>query len=178
VTRYTSSCTVCDHEQHEEIDAQLRAGVPQTTVAGVFELGAASVGRHVRNGHVPPGPSADVPVAVPRGRGRSRGRGVVRSDSSDPVGMAREIIEELRAVDVSKLPPSARSGHYAEMRKALETLHRLDPKTAEPTIVSMHDVEGLPEFLEILADVLEPHVAIRRELYKRLDAAGLDGVLG
>jgi DNA invertase Pin-like site-specific DNA recombinase len=52
MSRIGRRCTVCDHEQHLEIDKALIRGVTRRRVARLFGLGRTAVWRHYENGHI------------------------------------------------------------------------------------------------------------------------------
>lgn len=46
-------CTICNHPQRGEIEADLLQGESERTIANRYGVSKAAVGRHRRNGHLP-----------------------------------------------------------------------------------------------------------------------------
>ena len=71
-----------------------------------------------------------------------------------------EVVAHLRAVDVDKLPPAARTAHVEAYRRALETLAKFKPP--EPPVAK--PLEELPEFQAFVATLfptVEPFPLVR-----------------
>jgi hypothetical protein len=163
------NCNVCnDVTRVRQIDAALRnRKVSYRALAEKFPpISQHSIRRHDQRGHVPPEADPGPPK--------------IADDlaSDDPLVVMRAIIADLRAVDVTKLAPGAKAAHYAELRRTVESLAKMDPATTAPQTVTMEEVAGLPEFVAFLAELLEPYPDVRRKLYARLEAENMLGVLG
>src|SRR5689334_3612052 len=112
-----STCSVCSHVDIEQIDAELRAGGSHRKVASAHPpLHARSVGRHERNGHVAPDPSAPGTPGAPQAPERF-----------DPVAALRRVAAELEATDTSRLAPAAKIQHLDALRRVSADIARTIP---------------------------------------------------
>lgn len=162
-----STCSACFHADVIEIDADIREGLSLNEVARRHPpLHARSLSRHVRNGHVAPDPNAPPAAGTPEA-----------AERFDPIAALRRVASELEATDTSRLAPAAKIQHLDALRRVSADIARTLPPPA-PTAVALEEVEGLEDFLEVLAEVLEPHRAIREHLLERLRGRDLMDVFG
>lgn len=140
-------CLACKSPRVIDIDAELNAGKPISSVARLTGVPYDSIKRHKRNGHITPPPSMS-PTVLP----------AVTGDS--PEAVIRSIVASLGAVDVSKMSTTATLALFAERRRAAESLSRIagpnqaSATEAEAEVAAARElIAGYDEFLESRPDV-------------------------
>lgn len=157
-------CLACTHPQAQMLDAALAAGQSQGSVARAFGLHKDIVGRHVRKGH----------VLIPGRAGKIIQRPAPDAGSADAERLIRDIVASLHDIDVSALSTAAQMALFRERRLAAEAL----AKVAAPLLggaVKVEDVEGLADFIAVVATELEPYPEARLRI---LEESRRRGVLG
>lgn len=151
----TAGCSVCNHPRLSHIDRLIVAGNRSlASIAAEVGVHYSALRRHTAK-HVarPAVPPANAPTTS--GGGLPAG--------SSPVAVMRKTVDDLAAIDASKLPPAQRVAHLDALRRATESLARMEPPAA-PDSVRIEDVEGLAPFLADVFLALEPYPDARKAL--------------
>lgn len=140
------SCTICEHAQRLNIEVEVRAGKTALATAAKYGISRQALGRHIRKGHVPPDPSLPSTSGAPS---PPQGAALVSAEE-----LLREAIVTLRAIDITTLSPSQKSGHIESFRRLAEALNGI----AAPPAVDNHLRDALAaaeDNLRLISTVLE-----------------------
>ena len=150
-------CAVCGHPRVAYVDRLVTAG-NRSLKSIAAEVGVSYDA--LRKTHVP----NHLPVAAAaRGAAARGGGGGGVAPGASPLDVLRNNMDQLAAIDVTRLPASQRAQHLESVRRAAESLAKMEPPAA-PTEVTLRDVRGLEEFLADVFLALEPHPEARRAL--------------
>jgi hypothetical protein len=136
-------CQVCAAPNVAAIDALVKAqAMTLRSIAADTGVAYSSLARHARN-HVAKGAPPPVPStsSLP--------------DDATPFDVLRASLDDLLAMDTSKMSPRDRIGHREEIRRAVESLHKLTPVDPSSMVLSVHDIAGLEDFIGMIADWLD-----------------------
>jgi hypothetical protein len=135
-------CKVCNHPRVAEADALLNAGTSdQKAAIALGGMTRASVRRHRTSGHVKPSPSAPIAPARPPADG-------------SPASRVHAILDNLDAVDVTKLSTSAQVAYFNTRLRAIETLNRIAPSTLPAETEAEAKFKAAMEMVEVHDDVI------------------------
>lgn len=125
----------------------IHAGKPHAQVAVAIGVGRHSVQRHVASMHVAPqSPAQAQPASAPLAPGASA------------LDVMRRAVDDLIAIDTSQMSPAAKSAHYDALRRAAESLAKMEP--VEPDLGAV-DAISVPGVLELLNAVYSDFAADR-----------------
>jgi len=154
VTRSTR-CSVCLHPRAAEADALLASGKAVRAVARVIGVDRNAMNRHHQN-HFSAPASAE-------------GRRVAADPTASTAEIMRGVVNDLRSVDTSSMTAHAKSVHLDNLRRATESLSRVEAPPPPPD-------DGRPTWEEIrrmnalMFEALEPFVGARQALARVLRA--------
>jgi hypothetical protein len=184
-----NACTVCQHPQSAAMDALIETGARSLRSLAVdFGLGVKAVQRHalhyagIRGSH--PGlarqPRAD--QAQPGQAERALPQpGEIQAPASpgeplDSVTELRAQLAALNAMDQTAMSTPQRLGLMDAKRRTAEALGRALPPPSGR--VEVNDVDGLPEFIAILFEELEPYLDVRLRIAQRMKDEGIAALMG
>ena len=143
-------CSICNHPSVAAIDALIQSGQSLNRIAKAMSVGADSLQRHVRNGHVKVAPAATVPMPVTPTTG-----------AIDPQEDYRQQLEALDAIQATS-PSQQLAVLEARRRVVAEMAKAVTPKDAEgPAQRSLRVVQ---EMFDVQNTVIDRHPEIRREV--------------
>ncbi len=155
--------TLIGHPQQVAIDAALAGGMPLRAVGRSFGVGYAAVQRYVAKGNVPQRQATSATRTVPDGAGHAE--------------VLREALDGLRDMDPSRMAPAAQVARIDAIRRAAESLGKIEPAPASPTLtvdafmeVQMENGRTVGDWFRTLMDVLEPYPEVRDRIVERLKA--------
>lgn len=119
----------------------------------------------------PASPESSGPDEAPDEERMSAGEGTqggpseprVVTAEDDVVDQMRDVVRQLKRVNVDQLTDSAKVNHYNALRQAIMNLAALKPPVVDRK-VTVADVDGLPELLGDMFKALEPFPEARRAL--------------
>lgn len=152
-------CTVCQSTFRADVDAMLRDGKTYADIARATGLGKQRIGRHARNGH-----SVLNAASTPSQSGSRTG-----GDDS-PVGVLREALDALRAMDPAHLSASAQVMRIDAIRRGAEALTKIQPPRPRE-VPPLHEHPDWNGFFVPLFKTLEPYPVVRHQLG---EASGID----
>ena len=138
------TCSICLSAQRSRIDAMMTGNQPLSHIAKQYGVSYAALRRHKANHLGNAMPPAPAPVTIAAG--------------STPLEVLRGTVDALAAVDLAKLTPAQLGKHAENVRRAAESLARMEPPR-EPDAWRVRDVEGMDDFLADMLDALDPHPA-------------------
>lgn len=149
-------CSICKHQSVEAIDALIQSGRSLNAIAKAMTVGADSLQRHVRNGHVKVPASASVPMPV-----------TPASGDIDPQEDFRQQLAALDAIQATS-PSQQLAVLEARRRVVAEMAKAVTPKDAEgPAQRALKVTEAM---FAVQNEVIDRHPEIRREVSEALRA--------
>jgi hypothetical protein len=136
----STQCSVQASGRVDEADAMVRAGTPVLQVAKRLGISHQALGRHVRNGHVVPGPRTATSAGSPSSGFSAP---TAAGGQVDPIADLTAQRDLLAAIDVSALSPTAQMSLFVERRRTSEALARLLPPPPPPPSGAMEKFVGL-----------------------------------
>lgn len=154
-----SFCKVCRHPLRVEIDEAIRRGVlSNRRIAADYGLKHWNVSRHAAAGHVAPPPNG--------GKLPPPSYDLPDPRDGSPLATLKRTLHALQQMDVTEMSNGVMLGHSDAIRRTAEAIAKLEP--AQSRVVSINDVAGLPQFIGILFEELEPHPELRERIASRL----------
>jgi hypothetical protein len=180
-----NACTVCQHPQSAAIDALIGTGVRSLRSLAVdFGLGVKAVQRHAAHHAARPGlarqPRAAGAAAERAGQalpalGETAGA-ASSSEPLDPIGELKAQLAALNVMHQTAMSTPQRLGLMDAKRRTAEALGRALPPPSGR--VEVNDVDGLPEFIVILFEELEPYLDVRLRIAQRMKDEGIAALMG
>lgn len=149
----TANCTVCRSAMVGFIDAGIASGSTLRSIANSTGVSYAALRRHAAN-HVAPRSSGAVPTAA---------SAAPLPPGASPLDSMRRRLDVLNAMDESTMSSRDRIQHSEELRRAAETLARMEPPS-RPDGVSFAEVDGLAEFFADIAGLAAKFPMIQSDL--------------